>query len=97
MSSVIKWAALPPKTPKGVAAAYRSAFAKTIKNADFKKRSKKMNEQVAIITAQDLRKKVQSLALLPPEALKYTRALLNKQGLKIVPRKKKRKKKKKKQ
>jgi hypothetical protein len=95
MSSVIKWASLPPKTPAGVAKAYRAAFAKTIDDPDFKKRSKKMNEQVTIITAEDLAKKVKSLAQLPPEALKFTREMLNRQGLKIVPRKKKKKKKKK--
>lgn len=94
MSSVIKWVALPPKTPDGIAKAYRTAFAKTIGDADFKKRSKKMNEQVTIITAETLVKKVKALAALPPDALKYTRQMLNRQGLKIVPRKKKKKKKK---
>ena len=93
MSSVLKWAALPPKTPKQIAAAYRGAFAKTIEDPGFKARSKKMNEQVSIITAGDLAAKVRALSKLPPEALKFTRKMLNKQGLKIVPRKKRKKKK----
>jgi hypothetical protein len=94
MSSVIKWASLPPKTPAGVAKAYRTAFAKIIADPDFKKRSKKMNEQVSIIKAEDLTKKVKALSVLPTDALKYTREMLNRQGLKIVPRKKKKRKKK---
>lgn len=93
MSSVIKWAALPPKTPDRVAGAYRTAFAKAIEDPDFKKRSKKMNEQVTIIKADDLAKKVNSLAQLPPAALRFTREMLDRQGLKIVPRKKRKKKK----
>ncbi len=95
MSSVLKWAALPPNTPDGIAKAYRTAFAKTIDDPDFKKRSKKMNEQVSIIKAEELIKKIKALSVLPPEALKYTREMLNRQGLKIVPRKKKKKRKKK--
>ena len=95
MSSVLKWAALPPKTPKHIAVAYRGAFAKTIEDPGFKARSKKMNEQVSIIKAGDLAAKVRALSKLPPEALKFTRQMLNKQGLKIVPRKKRKKKKKK--
>ncbi|MCZ6610747.1 MAG: hypothetical protein O7A66_12165 [Alphaproteobacteria bacterium] len=93
MSSVIKWAALPPKTPDGIAKAYRAAFAKTVADPEFKKRSKRMNEQVTIILAATLVKKLQALAALPPEALQYTREMLNRQGLKIVPRKKRKKKK----
>ncbi len=54
-----------------------------------------MNEQVTIITAENLVKKVKALSVLPPDALQYTRQMLNRQGLKIVPRKKKKRKKKK--
>jgi hypothetical protein len=96
ISSVIKWAALPPKTPADIAKAYRVAFAKTIDDPDFKMRSKKMNEQVTIITPEALEKKVRSLGKLPPEALGFMITMLKKQGLKIIPRKKKKKKKKKK-
>lgn len=96
MSSVLKWAALPPKTPKAIAKAYRAAFAKTINDPGFKVRSKKMNEQVSIITAEALVKKIKALSVLPTDALQYTRQMLNRQGLKIVPRKKKKRKKKKK-
>ncbi|MFT5539567.1 MAG: hypothetical protein ACI82H_001088 [Alphaproteobacteria bacterium] len=95
ISSVIKWAALPPKTPGDIAKAYRVAFAKTIDDPDFKMRSKKMNEQVTIITPEALEKKVRSLGQLPPEALSFMITMLKKQGLKIIPRKKKKKKKKK--
>jgi hypothetical protein len=95
ISSVIKWAALPPKTPADIAKAYRTAFAKTIDDPEFKKRSKLMNEQVTIITPEALEEKVRSLGQLPPEALSFMITMLKKQGLKIIPRKKKKKKKKK--
>ncbi|MDH3239023.1 MAG: hypothetical protein OEO83_00010 [Alphaproteobacteria bacterium] len=93
MSSVLKWAALPPKTPGPIAEAYRAAFAKTIDDPDFKARSKKMNEEVSIITAADLGMKIKALAELPPEAFKFTHEMLTRQGLKIVPNKKKKSKK----
>lgn len=94
ISSIIKWAALPPDTPADIAAAYRGAFAKTINDAEFKVLSKKMNEEVTIIKAEDLQQQVQALADLPPEALGYMLAMLKDQGLKIVKREKKKKKKK---
>lgn len=94
MSSVLKWAALPPKTPEPIAKAYREAFAKTIDDPDFKARSKKMNEEVSIITAEDMARKIQVLAELPPEAFSYTHQMLTRQGLKIVKAKKKKKAKK---
>ena len=91
ISSVIKWAALPPKTPDGIAKAYRAAFAKAIEDADFKKRSKQMNEQATIIKPDDLATTVKGLAELPPEAFSHTAAMLTRQGLKIVKAKKKKK------
>jgi hypothetical protein len=93
ISTIIKWAALPPNTPADIAAAYRGAFAKTIADPEFKVLSKKMNEEVTIIRPEDLEKQIKDLAELPPAALGYMLAMLKDQGLKIVKRKKKKKKK----
>ncbi|MQA66618.1 MAG: hypothetical protein GEU76_12085 [Alphaproteobacteria bacterium] len=93
ISSIIKWVALPPNTPANIAATYRGAFTRTISDPEFKVLSKKMNEEVTIIKAEDLEKQIKDLAEMPPEAFSYMLAMLKDQGLKIVKSKKKKKKK----
>jgi tripartite-type tricarboxylate transporter receptor subunit TctC len=95
ISSIIKWVALPPKTTADIAGAYRVAFEKIIEDPDFKASSKKMNEEVTVIKAADLKEKIDALAALSPEALGEALKMLKEQGYKIVkPAKKKKKKKK---
>jgi hypothetical protein len=83
ISSIIKWAALPPNTPADISKVYRAAFNKMVESAEFKERSRKMNEEATIIRGEELEKQVQALADLPPEALGYMLGMLKEQGLKI--------------
>jgi hypothetical protein len=93
ISSVSKWAALPPGTPKPIAGAYHAAFRSTAKDPAFIERGKKISEDVSAMAAEDVTATVQTLAELPPEAFTYMKEMLAKQGLKVVERKKKKKKK----
>ncbi|MGE0651359.1 MAG: Bug family tripartite tricarboxylate transporter substrate binding protein [Alphaproteobacteria bacterium] len=97
ISSIIKWVALPPNTPAKIAATYRGAFARSVADPEFKVLSKKMNEEVSIIKAEDLEKQIKDLAEMPPEAFSYMLSMLKEQGLNITESKKKKKKKKKKE
>jgi hypothetical protein len=93
ISSVSKWAALPPNTPKPTADAYHAAFRSTAKDPTFIARGKKISEDVSAMSPEDVTATVQTLAALPPEAFTYMKEMLAKQGLKVVARKKKKKKK----
>lgn len=89
ISSVSKWAALPPNTAQPIAAAYHDAFRKTAKDSDFIKRGKTISEDVSAMQPEDVSATVKTLADLPPEAFTYMKDMLARQGLKVVARKKK--------
>lgn len=91
ISSVSKWAALPPNTAQPIAAAYHEAFRKTAKDPDFIKRGKQISEDVSAMLPEDVTATVKTLAELPPEAFSYMKDMLARQGLKIAERKKKKK------
>ncbi len=96
ISSVSKWAALPPNTPKPIVAAYHAAFHKLMADPDFIARGQKISEDLSAVSPEDVTDLVQALARTSPAAVSYITEMLTKQGLKVDVVKKKKKKKKKK-
>ena len=78
-----KWLALPPKTPKNIVDAYRSAYSKVSQDAEFLDRVRKISEDFVPLDAPAVEKLVATLASLPPEATDYMTAILRKQGLDV--------------
>ncbi len=76
-----KWVALPPETPKPILDAYREAFNKLFKDAEFLEKSKKVSEDFELQYASDMEATVKTLGSTPPEALSYISAMLRKQGI----------------
>jgi tripartite-type tricarboxylate transporter receptor subunit TctC len=76
-----KWVALPPNTPQPILDAYRTAFDKLFKDAEFIERAKKVSEDFELQHAADMEATVKTLGSTPPEALEYISAMLRKQGI----------------
>lgn len=84
ISAMDKWLGLMPGTSKDIVAAYREAFDKTAKDPEFVALGKKISEDFAPMSYQDVELLVKTLADTPPEALKFMTSLLRKQGLQIA-------------
>jgi tripartite-type tricarboxylate transporter receptor subunit TctC len=76
-----KWVALPPKTPAPVTAAYRDAYDKTIADADFLERVRKISDDFVPMRSKEVETLIHKLSSLPDEATAYMATLLRKQGL----------------
>jgi tripartite-type tricarboxylate transporter receptor subunit TctC len=77
-----KWLALPPKTPKAMVDAYRSAYDKMAKDSDFISRSKTISDDFVAESAADVEAIIHKLGSLPQEAVEYMATILQKQGVK---------------
>jgi tripartite-type tricarboxylate transporter receptor subunit TctC len=78
-----KWMALPPGTPDNVVKAYRDAFRQLAKDAAFIDEGKKMSEDFATQSPEDVEALVRTVGNTPPEATDYIAKLMRKQGIEI--------------
>jgi tripartite-type tricarboxylate transporter receptor subunit TctC len=76
-----KFLALPPGTPPGIVAAYRSAYRKIVDDPEFNARGRKLSEVFEPMTAEDVNSLVKDIVDTPMEATDYVNSLLRKQGL----------------
>jgi tripartite-type tricarboxylate transporter receptor subunit TctC len=76
-----KWFALPPRSPKAMAEAYRAAYARMIQDPEFVERGKKISEDFVPLLHGDVETLLNTLGGTPPQAIDYISTLLRKQGL----------------
>lgn len=78
-----KWLALPPNTPKAMVDTYREAYAKMIKDPEFIARGKQINDDFSSEDPAQVESIIRKLGSLPPEAVGYMTAIMEKQGVKL--------------
>jgi hypothetical protein len=84
LSYVFKWAALPPKTPAPIVAAYREAFSKAVADPEFIAHGQTLTPGFSAISAADLTTAVKALAKVSPDAIHYMTKILNEEGLQVT-------------
>jgi tripartite-type tricarboxylate transporter receptor subunit TctC len=80
-SSIDKWLALPPGTPKAIVDVYRDAYRALAADPEFVELGKRISEDFSPMSHEDVESLIKTLAESPPEALSYTKVLLRKQGV----------------
>jgi tripartite-type tricarboxylate transporter receptor subunit TctC len=80
-SSIDKWLALAPGTPKAIVAVYRQAYHELGNDPEFIEQGKKMSEDFAPMAYPDVERLVKTLDETPGEATQFTNVLLRKQGV----------------
>jgi tripartite-type tricarboxylate transporter receptor subunit TctC len=83
-STIFKWLALPPATPKNIRDTYRRAFDGMTKDPEFLAQAKKTIEGFTVISPQEMEEMIRDLAATPDDALTTTDAMMRKQGLNPV-------------
>jgi hypothetical protein len=78
-----KWMALPPGTPSNIVQAYRDAFRQIAKDASFIDEGKKMSEDFATQSPEDVDALIRIVGNTPPEATDYIAKLMRKQGIEM--------------
>jgi tripartite-type tricarboxylate transporter receptor subunit TctC len=81
IATMDKWLALPPKSPKAMLAAYRSAYDNMVQDPEFLERGKTTSDDFVPMRSGEVKKLIDALASTPPEAIDYVYAMLKKQGL----------------
>ncbi len=81
IASMDKWLALPPGTPKVMLDAYRDAYGKMVRDADFIERGKRTSDDFEPMSSGEVEALVHALGDTPSSAFNYTAMLLRKQGL----------------
>ena len=76
-----KWLALPPGTPEPVLKAYRDAFARMTRDAEFIEKGKKMSEDFEPQQGVDVEGLLKILGNTTPDALDYIKQMLKGQGI----------------
>ena len=80
-TQVGQWLALPPGTPAAIVAVYRDAFIKTLNNADFIEKLKRVNTDIVPMSAEDTTALLKRLAATSDDATGYVQTLQKKQGI----------------
>jgi len=83
ISSIDKWLALPPGTPAPVVASYRAAYREMAEDPDFIALGKKISEDFAPQSHEDVEALVAAVVSVPEEAMDFTDVLLKKQGINL--------------
>jgi hypothetical protein len=83
MATIDKWMTLPPNTPAPYVAVYREAFAKLMRNKEFVENGKKISEDFAPMSHEDVESLIQGLGAISPEAIAFTSDMLRGQGLEV--------------
>jgi tripartite-type tricarboxylate transporter receptor subunit TctC len=83
INAMDKWLALIPGTPAAIVAAYREAFEKAAHDPELLAQGRKISEEFAPMSADDVSFLVKRLADTSNEATEYTKVLMRKQGLRV--------------
>ena len=83
ISSIDKWLALPPGTPAPIVAAYREAYREMGDDPEFLALGRKISEDFAPQSHEDVEQLVAAVVSVPPEAMDFTDMLLKKQGINL--------------
>jgi tripartite-type tricarboxylate transporter receptor subunit TctC len=84
INTMDKWLGMLSGTAPEVVKVYRDAFAKIANDPEFLQQGKKISEDLAPMSVEDVEKLVKTLAATSPEAISYMTALLRKQGLDVA-------------
>src|SRR5262249_43664152 len=76
-----KWLVLPAGTPDPIVQAYRDAFNRAIKDAEFLDRGRKISEDFEPQSASDVKGLIDTLGSTPAEAFDYINDMLKRQGI----------------
>ena len=77
------WLALPAGTPDSIVASYVQAFDKAVADPEFKKPWSKIDPDSPVASKADLEGLIHDLGAVPPEALKFIRDELRRQGAEV--------------
>jgi tripartite-type tricarboxylate transporter receptor subunit TctC len=77
------WVALPAGTPDTIVATYVQAFDKAIRDPEFKEPWAKIDPDSPVASKADLETLIHELGTVPPEALRYIRDELRRQGVDV--------------
>jgi tripartite-type tricarboxylate transporter receptor subunit TctC len=77
------WVALPAGTPDTIVASYVQAFDKAIRDPEFKEPWAKIDPDSPVASKADLETLIHELGTVPPEALRYIRDELRRQGVDV--------------
>ena len=83
LTQIDKWVALPPNAPPAMLQAYREAYQKVSADKEFLELSRRISEDFAPMSAQDVETLLNTLGSTSPEAIEYISAMLRKQGLEV--------------
>ncbi len=83
MSATDKWVALPPGTPQPIVNTYRDAFRKIAKDPSFVEEGKKMSEDFAPQSPEDVESLVRTVGNTTPEAIESINTMMRKQGIRV--------------
>lgn len=77
------WIALPPGTPDSMVASYVQAFEKAVQDPEFKEPWSKIDPDSPVASKADLENLIHDLGTVPPDALKFIRDELRRQGVDV--------------
>jgi tripartite-type tricarboxylate transporter receptor subunit TctC len=83
ISTIDKWAALMPGTPKDIVEAYRVSFGQMVKDREFLDGGQKISASFEAMDQKEVEFLIHELARTPDEATGYTKDLLRSQGLRV--------------
>jgi tripartite-type tricarboxylate transporter receptor subunit TctC len=83
MTTIDKWLVLPPGTPAAITGAYRTAFDRLMRDADFVERARKVTEDFVPMSYRDVGTLVGALGAVSPEGFALVNQMLRKQGLDV--------------
>jgi tripartite-type tricarboxylate transporter receptor subunit TctC len=77
------WIALPAETPDTIVTAYVKAFEKAVEDPEYKQPWSKIDPDSPVATKADLERLIADLGKVPPEALRFIRDELRRQGVDV--------------
>jgi tripartite-type tricarboxylate transporter receptor subunit TctC len=81
LTAIDKWLALPPDTPADIVKVYRQAYDQVMADPEFITRSQSLSEDMIPQSAEDVKRLIDTLGSIPPEAIEQISVMLRKQGL----------------
>ncbi len=81
MTSIDKWVALPPKTPKAFVDVFRATYDTASRNQEFIDMGQKISEDFSPMTHTDVTALVKTIGETPPEGVNFIADMLRRQGL----------------
>jgi hypothetical protein len=81
LTSIDKWVALPPGTPEPIVRVYQQAYDKIGEDPEFLARARKISEDLEPQSGADVKRLIDTLGTIPPQAIQQISVMLRKQGL----------------